>query len=178
MEDIIKTFKIKGTEKTVEIFPSDTDSPRSWDNLGKMICFHGRYDLGDEHDFNSKDYNSWDEMKTAIVKKEKTAVILPLFLYDHSGLTLSTGDFSCPWDSGQVGWAFINKKTMKENGYSKKKAIQIIQMEVKEYDYYLKGDFYDVVIEQYNKQKEQVDYDICGGYFGIECAEQGLKEDI
>jgi hypothetical protein len=30
-------------------------------------------------------------------------VILPLYLYDHSGITMSCGPFSCPWDSGQVG---------------------------------------------------------------------------
>ena len=47
------------------------------DNLSKMICFHSRYDLGDKHDFKSKDYTSWAEMKKAIEKKLDIAVILP-----------------------------------------------------------------------------------------------------
>lgn len=31
-------------------------------------------------------------------------LMLPLYLYDHSGITMNTTGFSCPWDSGQVGW--------------------------------------------------------------------------
>jgi len=46
-------------------------------------------------------------------------VILPLYLYDHGGITMSTGAFSCPWDSGQVGWIYAPKKTfIDETGYS------------------------------------------------------------
>ena len=29
----------------------DAPNPRQWENLGKMVCWHSRYDLGDEHDF-------------------------------------------------------------------------------------------------------------------------------
>lgn len=46
-------------------------------------------------------------------------VILPLFLYDHSGITMSTSVFSCPWDSGQVGWIYASKqKFIDETGYT------------------------------------------------------------
>ena len=40
----------------------DTDpmNPRTdWDNLGTMVCFHNRYDLGDKTDYRSKDYNGY-----------------------------------------------------------------------------------------------------------------------
>ena len=26
-----------------------SDDPRSWDNIGTMVCFHSRYNLGDKH---------------------------------------------------------------------------------------------------------------------------------
>ena len=29
----------------------DAPNPRQWENLGKMVCWHSRYDLGDEHEF-------------------------------------------------------------------------------------------------------------------------------
>jgi len=28
------------------MYDETAESPRGWGNLGKMICFHGRYDLG------------------------------------------------------------------------------------------------------------------------------------
>ena len=127
----------------------DLDNPRSWDNLGKMVCFHRRYDLGDKHDYNHNDYNGWEEMKNAIIKEEDVCVILPLYLYDHSGITMSSSPFSCRWDSGQVGWYFVSKKKVRE-GYGVKKITQslidkvteVLESEVKTYDMYLTGELY------------------------------------
>lgn len=50
---------------------------------------------------------------------EPYAEWLPLWLYDHSGITMScgarTGQFADRWDSGQVGWVVMLKETaMKE----------------------------------------------------------------
>jgi hypothetical protein len=42
--------------------------------------------------------------------------ILPLYLYQHSGLTIQTTPFSCRWDSGQVGWAYVTDTCAKEMG--------------------------------------------------------------
>lgn len=43
---------------------------------------------------------------------------LPLWLYDHSGLTMSCGarcgQYADRWDSGQAGWIFVLKKTIME----------------------------------------------------------------
>lgn len=41
-------------------------------------------------------------------------IVLPLHLYDHSGITMSTGGFSCPWDSGQVGYIYVTPKALEE----------------------------------------------------------------
>jgi hypothetical protein len=128
----------------------DFDNPRSWDNLGKMVCFHNRYDLGDEHTYDHRDYNGWEEMKNAIIKEEDVAVILPLYLYDHSGITMSTSPFSCRWDSGQVGWYFVSKKKVREEYKVKRiskelieKVTELLESEVKTYDMYLTGELQD-----------------------------------
>lgn len=85
----------------IEIFYDEFgDSPRNWDNLGTMICFHNRYTLGDKHDYDTDDYNGWGEMEKAIIKDNDVAIILPLYLYDHSGITIATSPFGCRWDSG------------------------------------------------------------------------------
>ena len=48
----IKTYQHKGY--TVEIHTDDdAESPREWDNLAKLFCFHGRYNLGDENPYIS-----------------------------------------------------------------------------------------------------------------------------
>ena len=37
---------------TFDISPDEmADSPRSWDNLGTMVCWHRRYQLGDKHTY-------------------------------------------------------------------------------------------------------------------------------
>jgi hypothetical protein len=39
---------------------------------------------------------------------------LPLYLYDHSGITMNTTGFHCGWDSGQVGLIYITEEDAKE----------------------------------------------------------------
>ncbi|HOO12216.1 MAG TPA: hypothetical protein PK684_04600 [Bacillota bacterium] len=190
------------THKLIVRYDEDAESPREWGNLGKMICFHGRYDLGDKHDYKSPEdlfldllddshdelvandgftsrlYYFWkqvivddgdlvddlaiqflgimedetypklgDEFPAArfgrmiaeansvwideflddaeegelqdILDSLDKYIILPLYLYDHGGITMRTNPFSCPWDSGQVGWIYASKqKFIDETGYS------------------------------------------------------------
>jgi len=59
----------------------------------------------------------------------KTHIILPLYLYDHSGITMNTTGFSCGWDSGQVGYIVMSyEKIRKEYNWkniTKKRRTQI-----------------------------------------------------
>ena len=95
----------------------DTDpmNPRKdWDNITTMVCGHRSYDLGDKHNYKQGDFNSWDEMKEQIIKDYKVLMIKPLYLYDHSGITISTSSFGCNFDSGQVGWVFVDETKFKK----------------------------------------------------------------
>ena len=74
-------------------------------------------------------------------------VILPLYLYDHSGITMNTTGFSCPWDSGQVGLYYVSFDKIKEEYGSLtpeniQKATEVLQAEVEEYDLYISGQCY------------------------------------
>lgn len=223
------------TVKPYTLFIVDDDIPlnprEENDSLGKMVCFHSRYRLGDQHDFDEPrdflqrllfreyssypdsqygkpvyDYiksgkaqearleynrsshewellennywnsgNDWyacssypaslkgkevpdwflDDCLSALRMNELLElvqgidgmVILPLYLYDHSGITMNTSGFSCPWDSGQVGWIYADKE-MLEKEYGKltpetlETARRVLEGEVKEYDYYLTGQCY------------------------------------
>lgn len=160
---------------------SSPESPRTWDNLGTMVCFHNRYDLGDNHSYNSDDYNSWEEMKKAIIKEENTAVILPLYLLDHSGISISTGAFSCSWDSGQIGFIFVSKeKALEEFGGKivtaklKEKLERILDGEVETYDQYLRGYVYGFQIVD---EDDDV-VDSCYGFYGSDHKESGMLDYI
>ena len=52
MKNIIENEKYK-----LEIFDDlNPCSPREFDNLGTMVCFHRRYNLGDETELKSSDF--------------------------------------------------------------------------------------------------------------------------
>lgn len=95
-------------------------------------------------------------------------VVLPLYLYDHSSLTMNTSGFSCPWDSGQVGWIYANKETIiKEFGgknlTAEKRALveTLLRSEVETYNYYLRGDCL-----HYELYKKDTLVDSCSGFLG------------
>ena len=46
-------------------------------------------------------------------------VLLPLYLYEHGGMTMNTRGYSCSWDSGQVGFIYASKETFRnETAYT------------------------------------------------------------
>lgn len=159
-----ETVEYKGRE--IEIYRSEFhDDPREWDNIGKMICFHGRYNLGDKHNYD-------DPTELAEEVTEKDHIILPLYLYDHGGITMNTVGFSCNWDSGQVGVIYTNLKMLKAIGHDfkeitpelRKKVEGWLKEEVKTYDQYLTGEVYS-----YNTER-----DSCGGFYGDDHEASGL----
>lgn len=95
-------------------------------------------------------------------------IILPLYLYEHSGITMSTGQFSCPWDSGQVGWIYMTLETARKNWPSttdlKDRAEQYLKGEVHEYAMYLEGDCWGYSI----LDADEVDIESCWGFYGLD----------
>lgn len=162
----------------IKIYP-DTEpcNPRNDDNLGKMICFRKTSSLGDKHDYVHGDYSSWDEMEQAILRNEKGGVIIPLFVLEHGGMTMSTSSFNDPWDSGQVGFIIATNPAIRENwgikNVTKKwreQAKKIILAEVEEYDQYLTGDVFGYKIFNLKKNGKKGDeVDCVWNFFGREC---------
>jgi hypothetical protein len=171
MDKPIKEIKVNGL--TVKIFQDmDPNDPRKdFDPAGTLICFHSRYDLGDDHKFASP-----SEVEEFL--KNNDCIWLPVFLYDHGGISISTGPFGCPWDSGQVGVIFIAKeKALKEFGAKrmtkvlKEKVLSLLKAEIKEYNDFLTGDVFGFVIEKeetcehcHNSEAKHIDS--CWGFIG------------
>jgi hypothetical protein len=198
----LETIPYRGC--TIRVVSDDhPGNPRKeFDHLATMVCWHGRYDLGDEQPKeNAGDYlcrmaaekdegfsrlnDLYDEAlrrgsdracqrinRRLARERERVLaehyVIQPLYLYEHSGITISTGSFSCPWDSGQVGFIFIPLETIRKewpvipDGLTIQQwAEKIIEGEVNEYDAYLTGDVVGVIAED----EEGEEIDSCWGYY-------------
>ena len=162
---------LQPTGFTIEIRCDDNvESPRDWDNLGEMICYHSRHDLGDREPNGknrTRDRYTQEELKEIIERPD--VISLPLYLYDHSGITMSCGPFSCPWDSGQVGYIFITKAKAREEfdwklitEARRKKLLEYLENEVKTYDTYLTGQVLEYITTE--DETEEV-IDSCGGFY-------------
>jgi hypothetical protein len=167
-----------------KIVSDDTpESPREWDNLGTMICFHSRYNLGDDHNYDHSDYDGWDEMENAIRNEYgKDAIILPVFMYDHSGVSLSTTPFGCRWDSGQVGFIVVDRETVrKQNNWKKitkereEKVISWLEGEVETYSNYLNGDVYGYEVYSIDEEGDECYEDSCYGYYYMDAVTEDAQ---
>jgi len=121
----------KGHRISIKV-DEDAESPRTWDNLGRMVCGHSKYSLGDAHiqDLdNGRHFNSPDEIVEFLIRECGAKVILPLFLYDHSGITMNTTGFNCNWDSGRVGFIYATAEKIREE-YSIKRIGRLIKKKV------------------------------------------------
>ena len=104
---------------------------------------------------------------------EKEHIILPLYLYDHSTLAMSTDSFvgravHAEWDSGQVGWIYVSKADVREEYQVdritpsvREQAENRLKDEVRIYDAYLHGECYG-----YELYKNGELDDSCWGFIG------------
>ena len=122
---------------------------------------------------------------------EPYAEWLPLWLYDHSGITMSCGARHYPyndqWDSGCVGWIVtLKEKAISELGANeetwRERAVACMEASVKEYDQYLTGDAYGytLYVEENgeNGSPKWTEIDSCWGFFGSDILESGLAENV
>jgi hypothetical protein len=187
------------------------------DNFGKMIFFHKRYNMGDDHK-----YASPQELVLALTGLDEEAlganpnddlgdgskyriVWEPVYMYDHSGQTISTTPFSDPWDSGQLGIIYatyddiiknygiepLDPKTWEPLPETVEQAEKLLKSEVEEYDHYIRGDVFGYMIyattdEDTDDATEDEDGNLwCAeseesvwGFFGLEYAKQQAREAV
>ena len=164
-------------------YDQDPQDPREWDNLTTITCWHRRYNIGEKHTYADPE---------EFLKEADYCLILPLYLYDHSGITISTSPFSCRWDSGQVGYVTMTAETiLKEYGSHepclvgksikqvqdyltnppnaiwrrlKTRLLDYMKAEVNEYDKYIRGEAYGYQIS--HPDDDSID-ESCWGFSDI-----------
>ena len=131
----VKTIKEKGTPTELEMLrygeplyavsPDDSvysielendeypESPReTFDHLGIMISISGDWAIGDTAagDLIFRDRTEAQALVASIKKDPDKYLILPVYMYEHSGQTISLKPFCDPWDSGVCGYIYGTKE--------------------------------------------------------------------
>ncbi|MCG9575476.1 hypothetical protein L1D14_04415 [Vibrio tubiashii] len=190
-------------------------NPRQDENLSMMAFSHRRYTLGDtgvtetlesvlddvlqRYDVDASEYDgcgySLDErvqnkMRLLPAEHINHVLIMPVYMYDHSGITISLSPFSCSFDSSIIGWVFTTPEHLNGFGHTfkdfscqsdREKVAQWIESDIKTYDAYLKGDVYEFTILDRNGYV----VDSYGHFFGdhttsglMECVHENLSHHV
>ena len=105
---------------------------------------------------------------------------LPLYLFAHSGVRVSTEPFNDPWDSGQCGFAVLEKDSDVDGDQAHLE--NVLELMVREFDHLLRG---NVVGWRITKQKvcdscKNIETDVidsCTGYIGFDFKEMDQLAD-
>ena len=140
------------------------EDPRSWDNLGTMLCCNRNYQLGDCNSNRETEeqlaelcrkYGKTDEEIDEMDFREEIRFLLeqddicglPLYITDHSGISMQTYRFDA-WDSSFVGSIFVEKDfylaqmCLKDEEGWKEKAKETLKCEIETYSDFLEGNVY------------------------------------
>ncbi len=148
----------------------DSLSPREWTNMGIMACAGT-----EEHGIGDEKYDK-DVLNNAVVH-------LPLWLYDHSGLFLTTDRDDIwmdqqGWDTSLIGCIYATKESIKEifgdDKPTTEKLKEVLRSEVKTLTQYMNNDVYGFRTYSVNTcsmgHKHEVEDDSCGGFYSVDDA--------
>ena len=212
------------------------------DHVGRMLCWHPKYKLGDEHEYEHpnqwiaeqirkltpeqvlplvrervsgktfvgnlvfryrEDYyrrmggltkeerrQEWPEwiadhffethqagmMERGIeLLRDLGYVILPLSVYDHSGVTMWIGSNPGGWDTSMVGFIVSDPEHLKKMGaedLGQERLREIFKVEVNEFDCFLRGEVFGVIIETPDNDHAES----CWCMIGLDLAREEARE--
>lgn len=227
--ETLETFESADNKKRVRVvYDPDPFTPRQEDYalFGAMYAEHRDYHLGDRdhsgelfgaaadvdrfvNEIEDYDNNLGSGLIVAIVKhvqrKYGATVVLPLYLYDHSGISISAGRNLLAgghintrthnpfdpggWDTSFVGFMFDTREKREEYGVEDVEAA--LRSELREYDDYLTGQVFGLIEEKSVQVREirtrndgttsEATYSTweeahsCWGYIGAKWAEAEAK---
>ena len=175
------SFSLSNGRTLKIVHDTNSENPRVWDNLTQMIFIGSKKGLGDEHNYRVSDFIDWDEAKKTISKDLDVAIIKPVYLYSHSGETISTKPFTCRWDSGQIGFVVITKKLIRQE-YSTKYVLKkhialaesVLDGEIETLDTFVTGEIYGFELED----EDENTLDSCYGFFGSDLKTNGILDNL
>ena len=147
-------MRVKTKGMTLHVEPDDyPHNPRLDGSLDTMLCWHRRYDLGDENPYKtSQDFYDDKELQDSIFVMRK------VYMLDHSGLrfSASAAQFRAVdphgFDWGVVGVIYMTKADAERvygdlSDESKQKAADGLDYEIEVYDRYHNTQHYEYFID-------------------------------
>lgn len=190
----VETINYKGCVIDID-YDDNAESPRIWGgNIATFVCEHRNYRLGDEYDIDAavdelfdkyvKGHDDEDltiDEKLELIEKTDEVFILPISIYDHSGVDIwlgsTAGHVDARWDCSTVGFAYIEKSVLEQKTLPslpdlpwKERAEKIMDAEMDLYASYVRGEVYGYMIDGL----DDCPLDSCWGYYG----DEGLKDAI
>ena len=187
----VETYEHEGV--TVELHYDDDygsyANPRDNDNVTTLVCWHPDYILGDyqvknpegrgaigqifETDTGRTDFSSMNVLHRYLTLVAGAKRITPLYLYDHSGISMSAGSPNVfdtgSWDTTMVGFAYVTEDKLTEccgdgDEYRTDEWLdKAIRDDVEYYDMFLRGEVYGFVVDPGGDDEES-----CWGFIGDE----------
>jgi hypothetical protein len=203
MRESIETYR-NTDGHYVHILPDpDPINPRKeFDHVGTIVAKHPRFDLSDEDpEFDADEVdvfvawsngdhlpalNAWnDDVRKDLedfldlVNQLDGGVVLPLYMFEHSGVALDTRPFGDPWDSGQVGYVYVTAEKLKAEGMDREQGIRCLQAEVEEFSNGVNGAVFGFITtdqETFEGCLHEEEFDSCWGFYGTDWQENGLYD--
>lgn len=189
-----KETDMKNLNLTYKVFQDsfyDKDNLQNWlDEMGAVFLYkNDRYDFVGENihgdvveylldmaNFSEKQIELLDRKFDGIHNNEALEYLvgrifgelcLNVYMYDHSGVSISTSSFGCSWDSGMLGIiGIVDKDKFRKSFPTKrintKKALNRLDSWIEEINHYLIGNCWGFIIEDENGDV----VDSCGGFVG------------
>jgi hypothetical protein len=151
--------------------PPDVRDAEHTDDV--MFCgYHRRYTLGDKGAADPCRGIVHDEFE---IDGNLAPVCLPIYLYDHSGLTVAHTPFACKWDSGLLGWHYMTKDVFeKVFSNDREQALRFLKARLEEYDFWLRGECWGFEVTNEDGELGDCFY----GYFGDTLEATGMQVDV
>jgi hypothetical protein len=198
----IDTYEHEGI--TIHVYHDDhpeAGNPREGDQLTTFVCWHPDYVLGDEQFVSpdgrgavaTKAGEQWHEARDRCRLRptsmehlqrylgitRKAVCILPLYLLDHSGISMRSGSPSAAdpggWDTTMVGFVYTTHERVTElcgdgeKYHSDEWIREQVEQDVRLYDMYLQGAVYGYVVAEGSHEESS-----CWGFLGWDHEKSGL----
>ena len=183
-DDDVETYRVGNATIHIVQDPDPLNPRTDWDNPWEWYSNHRRYSF-DRHDGksleiddiytdDSDEEHDGETIYEAILRQNPDFLdAQPIYLFDHSGLSVSLGSFNDPWDSGVGAIAVITRKKAEEywpdlkgdDEKLKERAYKALESEVEDFDKYLRGDVYGYMIHS-----DDGDGESCFGFYDIKDA--------
>ena len=116
------------------------------------------------------------------------ALVMPIYMLSHSGVTISTTPFGDHWDSGCVGYIYMNDLSAMKEGFINPETEEIDWLKVKNvlegdiavYNQYIQGDVYfynTYAINPFDETKKEL-IDSCGGIYGLDDTLESAEDNL